>query len=238
MVFQAYIDDSCTPNGVYVLAGHVASAQVWAKFSQEWEELLPYGIRRKDGRFHFKMSEMAATPERQERIGAFYRLIEKHEIVSISSKINLTEFKSAMSRLWILGHQINWGHWSNPFILSFRVLIDHVHQFRERMSFLPSEKIGFIFDEQSEKGLIISMWNDYVQSQPPDIRGLFGATPRFEDDTDFLPLQAADLWAWSVREWYESGMLSGIVDGPCTMPGFLNSIEPRKAILISSQRMR
>ena len=33
MVFQAFIDDSYKPEGVYALAGHIASAEVWGRFS-------------------------------------------------------------------------------------------------------------------------------------------------------------------------------------------------------------
>jgi hypothetical protein len=33
MVLQAFIDDSYTPNGVFVLGGYVASAEAWAELS-------------------------------------------------------------------------------------------------------------------------------------------------------------------------------------------------------------
>jgi hypothetical protein len=36
-------------------------------------------------------------------------------------------------------------------------------------------------------------------------RRLYGSIPRFENDQKFLPLQAADFWAWWVREWCEAG---------------------------------
>ena len=64
-------------------------------------------------------------------------------------------------------------------------------------------KIDFIFDNRSEKKEIISAWDETVEKTDDVIKGLIGATPRFENDREFLPLQAADLWAWWVREWYE-----------------------------------
>ena len=55
MVLQAFIDDSYKSDGVYVLAGFVATAEAWANFARDWEELLPLGVRDRDGKFHFKL---------------------------------------------------------------------------------------------------------------------------------------------------------------------------------------
>jgi hypothetical protein len=71
VALQAFIDDSTDEGGTFVLAGHIASAEVWSNFAKEWEEMLPFGIRGKDGKFYFKMNEMAAVAERMERVGAF-----------------------------------------------------------------------------------------------------------------------------------------------------------------------
>jgi hypothetical protein len=205
MVFQAFIDDSATQNGVFVLAGHVASKDVWAKFSKDWEEILPYGLLDKNGRYYFKMSEMAQTKERMERVGAFYKIIDNHDLLAISCKIDIADLKNAISRLWTIGQSIDWGPYDDPFFFSFRALVDSVHAQRQQMPWLPEEKIDFIFDDQSQKRLILKSWEKYVATRDENIREWFGATPRFEDDREFLPLQAADLWAWWVREWHERG---------------------------------
>jgi hypothetical protein len=34
-------------------------------------------------------------------------------------------------------------------------------------------------------------------------KNLYGKTPDFADDLEIVALQAADFWAWWVREWYE-----------------------------------
>jgi hypothetical protein len=69
MVLQAFIDESYSNDGTYVLAGYIASVEEWASFSREWQELLPYGTLDKDDQFHFKMSEMAINEERMKRVG-------------------------------------------------------------------------------------------------------------------------------------------------------------------------
>jgi hypothetical protein len=43
---------------------------------------------------------------------------------------------------------------------------------------------------------IISEWTKYIELREEELKPLYGATPRFENDQEFLPLQAADLWAW------------------------------------------
>ena len=102
MVLQTFIDDSYTNGGVFVLAGFIATAETWAKVSQEWDQLLRYGTLAPDGNYHFKMSEMALNAERMVRAEAFYRVIERNLIFPISSKINISELRRASKRIWSL----------------------------------------------------------------------------------------------------------------------------------------
>ena len=69
------------------------------------------------------------------------------------------------------------------------------------------EPIDFTFDDQKEKNVILNAWDRYMASRSDESRKRYGTTPRFEDDQKFLPLQAADFWAWWVREWSEQGVL-------------------------------
>jgi Protein of unknown function (DUF3800) len=229
MVFQAFIDDSSTPGRVFVLAGHVASADTWAKFSKDWEQMLPYGTLNKDGRYHFKMSEMATNPERMARVQAFYRIIGDHDLTAISCAIDERDLRNAVSRIWSLNRFINVGVFMDTFFFVFRALVDHIHEHRNLLPMLREEKIDLIFDNQSQKNKIIGAWDLFVSSRHPSIQSRFGATPRFEDDNDFLPLQAADLWAWWVREWYERGKP---MDGGTMYLPPLSSDNLKKAIVI------
>jgi hypothetical protein len=205
MALQAFIDDSYTPDGVFVLAGHVASAEAWAAFAREWEEMLPHGVLDRYGKHHFKMAEMASNPERMARVAGFYRLIEKHVALSVSCRFDVRHLRQAQSRLWLLKRPIHWEPFDNPYIMAFRCLVDGFHNYRPNIAdILPlDQKVDFFFDEQTEKKMILSSWDSYMDSRPPETRGLYGTTPRFESDNDFLPLQAADLWAWWVRYWGE-----------------------------------
>jgi hypothetical protein len=206
--FQGFIDDSYSKDE-FVLGGHIATAESWAQFSKDWDELLPFATRDKNGKFRFKMTEMASNPERMARAEAFYRVIENHVPISISCRMNLGDFTQAYERVRAYALQMRWSvdfaKWENPYFFLFRGLMDRFHDHREAMkAAIPlDEQVDFIFDNQSEKSFILAAWDEIVEGRPDEVQQYYGATPRFEDDLKFLPLQAADLWAWQVREWYE-----------------------------------
>jgi hypothetical protein len=207
MAFQAIIDDSYDQNGTFVLGGFIASAQAWAIFSKEWQELLPYGTLNKHGRYHFKMKEMAETPERMARVRAFYRIIEKNVLIALSCKIDQAELARARNRIWVPNLRIDWDYLNNPYMVAFRCLMEMFHKNRDQIhKIIPAEEsIDFIFDRQRESGSIRDMWTTYVANRDEDVRHRYGVMPRFDDDEVCLPLQAADFWAWWVRKWWNEG---------------------------------
>ena len=210
MILQAFIDDSKGKDGAFVLAGYIASAETWAKFAKRWEELLPLTrLVDQHGRRYFKMSELAMTTEGMELISqAFFRVIEDTAMLAISCKINANELKRAIERVVPVVGFVDWGQLANPYILAFRGLLDGFHNNKEELvdTMLPKGiPVDFIFDEQQgEKELILSAWNGYLATRDENTKHLYGATPRFESEFKFLPLQAADFWAWWVRHWYET----------------------------------
>src|SRR5260221_5959217 len=78
--FQAFMDESYENDGVFVMAGYVATAAAWANFSKEWEELLPVTFRDKKGRHRFKMNEMK---RRMSEVPRFYSIIKKYVALAI-----------------------------------------------------------------------------------------------------------------------------------------------------------
>jgi hypothetical protein len=216
MVLQAFIDDSYTPNGVFVLGGYVASAEAWAELSGSWEELLPlFAIRGRNGRHRFKMSEMAAH---MDRVLPFYRLIEKHALLALSCKLTIPDLTRARNRIWVPNADLDWGFANRPHSLSFKCLLDmfHTARFQHRDHPMlgalipPDRKVDFYFDEQSQKREMLDGWDIFIGSQSDEAKNLYGTTPRFEGDEDFMPLQAADFWAYSVRKAYEDDTLAKI----------------------------
>jgi hypothetical protein len=213
--FQGVIEDSWTsesadPEGEFVLAGHIAEPGEWAKLIGEWDRLLPkFGTRAKNGKWHFKMKEMAQFPDRMERVPIFYKLIEDNVITSISCRMNLGDFRRARERL--ARQTATWGwsvmlrDWDKPHFVTFRGLMDGFHDKREMFADrLPLDrKVDFIFDKEIAEKQVIKIWDEYLEGRPDEVRSYYGERPRFLDDQEFLALQSADLWAWWVRTWYE-----------------------------------
>jgi hypothetical protein len=212
--YQAFIDESLShddlsKDGELVLAGHIATAEKWGDFSQAWEPLLAYGTRAKNGKLHFKMSEMASNPQRMERVPLFSKVIDDHIDLSISCRMNLLDFAEAHKRFEsfasVMQWTVNWGPYPNPYYFVFWVLLKGFHQHRHQFEevFPANEKVDFYFDNRSEKSSILGAWDEVMNKLDPEEREKYSTAPRFEDDQEFLPLQAADFWAWWVREWYE-----------------------------------
>jgi Protein of unknown function (DUF3800) len=209
LMLQAYIDESKSPKtGTFVLAGYIASAEKWAAFSRCWEKLLPFGTLNKYGKYHFKMQEMAMNSERMERVEVFFKAIEQHVLASISCRLNINELRSAINRLHLHGQEIDWDYVNNPYLFTLRALMDMFHSRKAEFSqFIPSdEDIDFFFDDQlHEKSRILSSWDEYMKNRLDDIRASYGSAPKFGSDDRYLPLQAADLWAWWIRKWHDEG---------------------------------
>jgi hypothetical protein len=211
MVLQAFIDESYnSQTGIYVLGGYIASAEAWANFSKEWKEMLPNGTPDKYGRYHFKMREMAVSETRMQRVPKFFRIIEKHVSLAISCKVSVIDINRAKNRLWIPNVGVSYvDALANPWKFEFVALLDMFFHNRNReliRSLIPDgEKIDFYFDARSEKKAIKKGWEAFVLRRPDEFLQFCGAVPRFEDDNDFLPLQAADFWAWWIRKWHEKG---------------------------------
>jgi hypothetical protein len=205
-VLQAFIDDSYDDGGVFVLAGYVATPDAWAAFSKEWEEMLPFGVRDARG-FHFKMSEMAANAERMARVPGFFRIIERHALMGLSCAYNTADLAWARRRMWSPRVRIDWGMLENRYLFASRALLDMFHTHKAEVTrIIPLEaKVDFIFDQQTEQREIHDAWDRYIAGRPKGLNERYGAIPRFEDDREFLPLQAADFWAWWVRKWYRDG---------------------------------
>jgi hypothetical protein len=210
MVLQAFIDES-DDGEFFVMAGYLATPEAWVKFSQEWERLLPHAVLSNSNTYQFKMNEMAKTPERLGRVPMFYRSIEDWALIAVSIQFEVAHLRSALRRVTVSGKRVNWANWNNPYCFAFRALTDCINRRRpELLQILKGhELIHFIFDERSERTKVIWAWDAVRKAIKPEQAALYGKTPRFENDEVFLPLQAADFWAWWVRDWARSGTAPG-----------------------------
>ncbi|WP_373086325.1 DUF3800 domain-containing protein [Sneathiella sp.] len=192
VALRAFIDES-SDGHLLVLGGAVADVASWAAFSAEWGGILPLGPIRKDGKRHFKFSEMAG---RTDDMPAFWHVLQQHVRFLVASVIEIPALCAAQSRVKTVS-PIKWGPHCDPWIVAFRNLMDGFHRRRGEFSTLldDGDKVDFYFDNHSNERKIVDGWEAYLAGLSPEERSRFGLKPRFEDDTEFLPLQAADFVA-------------------------------------------
>jgi hypothetical protein len=163
------------------------------------------------------MSEMAAH---MDRVPPFYSVIEKHVLFRLSAKIDIMELANARDRIWSPTVRVaDFGLFNNPYFVCWHALINEFHgrrlisEYKNQIaSSIPQDAIvDFYFDNTAEKGAIVDAWDDFIENREEEVRHLYGTTPRFESDDDFLPLQAADFLAWWIRRGYENGNLDQII---------------------------
>jgi hypothetical protein len=173
MIWQAYIDDSETNQATSVLAGYIATAEVWANFTTKWEPLLPYTLPSKStDKRRFKMSEM--WNHNREMVPAFQNVIVNHIPFALSCKINISDLTRAKDRLLrevrdrlapalrvdptlSVKVPVFSDLLENQYIFCFYALMDKFHTYRSEQKdneaftrlIPPHQKIDFYFDKHS-----------------------------------------------------------------------------------------
>lgn len=187
LVMKAYIDDSGNSGPIaFVLAGYIAPAEAWARFSDAWQAVLDIhpAIPR------FKMSEAHGSWSQAEwitRLPLLYRVIEDHVSASVSFALPYDIYREVFAGKDVV---------DNPYHLAFADIIGLVILNQERLGI--TEPIDFIFDRGNSQ-LVMNGWERFIQPLPEAIKKKLGKYPIAGDDEDMLPLQAADLIAWWKR---------------------------------------
>jgi hypothetical protein len=201
-VLQAYSDDSGNnaDSPVFVLAGFIARAEKWIEFEKRWAEALsgPPSIA------YFKMKECAAlrgqfggwgNAARDERLASLVRIIKETALASIFALVRRADFTKHLGQLRGAGFK-------TPYPLVYYSLMSVTLRCLRDNSLI-SEKIDFIFDEQLRlSDTVQSIYTRVLAAMPDSMRSRIGGRPIHGSDRKFLPLQAADLFAWHIRRWY------------------------------------
>ncbi len=200
MTFQAFIDDSKSgdlskPGSVFVLAGYISSVSEWLTFSNEWQAILdgPPPLR------VFKMSHFSYRYGlRDERLVRFRRVIEKNVRGAITTRVDMDAYRKFMTGCPSKDIE------KNPYYL---MLLDMVIQLKRTAPLIKIDgRMEFIFDEQlRDKDVIRFVWKTIGETRP-DIAEFIGNEPIWRKEEEFLPLQAADSFAWWIRRHREEDL--------------------------------
>jgi len=208
MVLQAFIDDTGNDPSQYafLLGGFVASSDAWARFSDEWQVLLD----RTPGATYLKTAHAYSRQEEfHYKKGWTRKLVDKFMIDAADIiKLHVQERVAVWVRrdhfdkhLKTLSLPYARDAADHPYFLCFYHLILTVAALHSVTHMHPCD---FIFDEQSAIGdRALSWWGMFkhhaTHGTKTDFSPFLGSPPTFRDEKKFMPLQAADFYAWHLK---------------------------------------
>jgi hypothetical protein len=209
---QAVIDDSGSEpqSRVFVLAGFAGSAASWANFAVDWRAALDEPPKLD----YFKMTEAANfggqfardkgwdESKRDDRLIALSGVIKKHAHLRIQAAVRNDHFEKYIKSIPTPERTLAID---SPYVLMFMQIILAMATFGDQLDI--REACDFIFDEQgSFSKAALAFWPNFKTlldiSTRSDLGKFVGSPPIFRDDKTFLPLQAADLYAWHMRQHF------------------------------------
>jgi hypothetical protein len=201
VIINGYVDES-ESDGVFVMAGFVAPAEKWAKFSDAWDAAkfaVPAALDQP-----FKTKEiMRPRPsgafwgmtgaQRDEKLATLYSVIDAHASYSVYSIVHMKPLQELTEAYGFRKEAANpYYHCISEIIIGTALV--------QLSQGIDDEKIDWIFDERlKESGQFLSIWNAIVHDAPDHVKPLLSGSPIFRDDNEVRPLQAADLEAWWMR---------------------------------------
>lgn len=205
-MLTAYIDDSGWDgkSPVFVLAGYVSSTEKWSAFSDEWRAVLnlphpttlpylkmadAYQLRKRSSVFRGWTEE-----DRDSRLKEFCPVINRHVEHGVAIVVPIEAHRRHFKGLFAPEAL------DRPYFLSFFSLASLIAAVVRTVGY--NEKVELIYDtqENESKSFFMDQFEKFMQAAPPSAAGLFNV-PKWEDDKDVLPLQAADMLAWHIRRY-------------------------------------
>lgn len=188
-----YMDDSdmAGEGHLGILAGWIAPAKIWAKFSDDWQREV---LDLKPPIRLFKPSIAGLKRETEKtRMALAMGLIKQHALRGIVCAVPHNHHRRIMRPLRIEKCL------KSPYYLALSGVVYSIADEMSKQGV--TDKIDFYLDIQpGQQGDIINAWDDIIASARPEQRKLLKRSPpKFEDDEKLAPLQAAHLLAWNFR---------------------------------------
>lgn len=200
MPIQIFIDESGgrTQGRYFVMAGLISTAEKWAAFSDAWRGCLDRAPR-------WKSLHMTEVASKRRRAGDEKRVVIEGKLLELSA---------------IIGEHVEAGIYIEIEVEPFYEVFKDFNP-KRRMDWLyfyafygimmgtcmdlldakVKEKLEIIFDENKMHGprtlQYYPLTREFMRVQHPASDLLLPPSPIFKTDDEFVPLQAADLMAWS-----------------------------------------
>jgi len=195
-MLRAFFDDSGRgQEPIYVLAGFVARAEAWARFSDKWTEALHQSPRIE----YFKMYEANTRTEqfkgwteetRNQKMLVLAQIIKEHVLCGLSVVMRHKDYAQ------VFKGQVA-ERMDQAFFWMYHQTLYLCMQWQAKNEL--DEKMDFVFDEQQGESDFILSQHDQFIALAPDVFKRKLNRPTFMNDKDTPALQAADMYAGHVR---------------------------------------
>ncbi|MDQ6878384.1 MAG: DUF3800 domain-containing protein [Candidatus Dormibacteraeota bacterium] len=209
-MLQVFVDDSGDKGdqSPAVLAGLLQTAQEWAAFTRAWQATLAGEPRIE----RFKMSEAATLTDafrgvslqaRDSKLRALAAVVRLHAPTVFRSSIDLDAFAETLAPKQTPPHNQPYFHLFYGMIWRVAVQLALCHH---------TEPFEIIFDRKVTHEQMVTIWyplfcehvERLAKAQGPTsiwagAKRVLPAKPIFRSDDQSMPLQAADLYAWLLR---------------------------------------
>lgn len=217
-VLKAHIDDSGSDdqNDYCVLGGLLAPPYTWGYVEEDWDRALD---RWDIG--YFKMSEAHnfegkfrgwERPKRDECVGEFLAIIVDRYLMPVASAMKKSDLRSVLDEMYATKRlpRSN-ASAQSPYPLLMLNIVRQLLITRDAYHSTVGTrgKLACVFDTQHGVGnAIATMKAAFLQSMQEHVKVIAHASSR-----EFVALQTADMWAWSVRRKLQMGAPNRIYSG-------------------------
>lgn len=199
---QAFFDESSN-NEVFLIAGWIADAPEWERFSNHWRAVLAEAPAIRDFKHHHAMSfegDFTGWTEkaRDAKVMALASVLSNYDVSGIAGGIKLSTFKAVFEKSIASKKELrNILKYTEPYEFCFHGIVATVLQ---QVAAKGPEVVEFIFDEQAGMGKnCIALYEEFRKNPdkfpfPPELRAIAGSITE-TTDVGMPPIQAADLLA-------------------------------------------
>jgi len=202
-MLQAMIDESDSQQAeprLFVMGGYIASVRQWERLTDEWQAELNRAPRLRNFSFH-KAFPGSGRPhgqseeERNVRVSNLREIIQRNVTAEIGIGFQVADHYAAYE--WDKKLR------NNPYGYAFVKLLASMSALMETLR-LGKQRVDFIFDKRViDEPKLLDGWfyaREHARPADPDIfKKILVNTPVFRSDAEVIALQAADMFAGSMR---------------------------------------
>ncbi len=211
MALQVFADDSSDDNsGIVVLAGYVAAQKVWVDFSSRWAAVCASSKNIQ----YFKMNEARSL---KNQFAGWSERERDDKVIGLAQVI--WDFRGHIGGLGVTTTRALYRELVAPYVRRKAIRNDPYYLLATALCGMcehecsklgvPGIRIDFFFDNQGKTGARFKRHFDAEFKRKYPILGEF----RQVDDTLYPPLQAADMFAWRLRNGVSLISKSTVADG-------------------------